>query len=168
MADYIFDIDGTLADATHRLPLIRDSAFFVAKRPQLIPGPDWETFMSQDMVNKDTAISHTWTLLEMLHVKGHRIIFITGRNESTRTDTLQWLLDTGMIHAPKWYLDSDLRVYMRSEKDHRPSDKVKREGLIRARDDGYRPVAVFEDRQCDAEMWRDEGLFCFHVAEGDF
>ena len=34
--------------------------------------------------------------------------------------------------------------------------------------DGYDPRLVFEDRKEDTAMWRDEGLLCCQVAEGDY
>ena len=71
--DVIFDIDGTLASADHRLHLINAHG-----------AKDWETFLSPEMVDQDTPILETWLLMRLLMEAGHDIIFITGRAEKTR------------------------------------------------------------------------------------
>jgi len=45
---------------------------------------------------------------------------------------------------------------------------VKREMLDRIRADGYNPIMAFEDRSRVVKMWREAGIPCAQVAEGDF
>jgi hypothetical protein len=34
--------------------------------------------------------------------------------------------------------------------------------------DGYEPIMVFDDRNQVVKMWRERGIVCAQVAEGDF
>lgn len=60
------------------------------------------------------------------------------------------------------------RLRMRRAGDHRPDDIVKREILDQMRADGWRPVMAFDDRARVVKMWREAGIPCAQVAEGDF
>jgi hypothetical protein len=57
---------------------------------------------------------------------------------------------------------------MRSDKDRRADDIVKRELLARMRADQFNPALAIDDRRRVVDMWRAEGLVCAQVAEGDF
>lgn len=172
--DVIFDIDGTLADVSHRLHLIKDMAHWVSTDGQL-PKPNWEAFLSDEMVAKDSPIYQTWRTMASLMETGSRVIFITGRPESQRPTTWDWLTTdsceircnaTGYLRT--YPFGSASCLYMRKTGDRRPSHIVKEELLQRARKDGYTPQLVFEDRKDDTEMWRRNGLLCCQVAEGNY
>lgn len=183
--DIIFDIDGTLADATHRLHFIKNEDFFVPKFPP-DPGcielkPDWDTFLSDEQVALDKPIPQTWAILANMldSPTDFRVIFITGRKESSRQMTYEWLTDGSCEHrayaVAMWRRLSEYQgrtvgpiLYMRSEDDRRPSHVTKRDLLHKARADGFDPKLAFEDRKSDAAMWRSEGLLCCQVAEGDY
>lgn len=163
MLDVIFDIDGTLADATHRLHWIKDMAFWTNGSDGKPPRPNWDMFLSDELVAKDGYIPETWAIMSALVEAGARITFITGRPESQRDTTFQWL------KGRERYLDLNYsRLYMRKTGDRRPSHEVKRDLLNQARKDGFKPTMVFEDRVDDTAMWRSEGLRCFQVAEGNY
>ncbi len=103
---------------------------------------------------------------------GHFIIFITGRRESERAMTMNWLMD-GTCAPRAWFYEfcksrGVPRLYMRKNGDRRPSELTKRENLQRAHQDGYDLKLVFEDRASDTTMWRMEGLICCQVADGHF
>ena len=169
--DVIFDIDGTLANASHRLHFIKDMKFWVPSGITRNLKPDWDTFLSDEQVAKDTPIPQTWALMERMINRGDRIIFITGRKEASRDMTWRWLTDMSCEHRMHCatYLDLNYaRLYMRRDGDRRSSSEVKRELLHRARDHGFNPTLVFEDRKDDTAMWRSEGLLCCQVAEGDY
>lgn len=171
--DVIFDIDGTLADATHRLHLIKDPAFWVHLKEGKPLTPDWVSFLSDEQVAKDTPIPQTWFTMLSLLVQGARVLFITGRNENSRSMTTRWLLEPGCeVRGPAVdVLESShdpIMVYMRSHSDRRTSDEVKQELLNQARYDGFDPKMVFEDREDDTVMWRRNGLLCCQVAEGKY
>jgi phosphoglycolate phosphatase-like HAD superfamily hydrolase len=145
MRCYVFDIDGTLADVTHRLPCIQ-------KDPK-----DWDAFF--DACSEDKPIQYmvdlAWALAEESH-----IVFVTGRPQRSRKKTEAWLLDRlGFLGRP---------LYMRKDGDHRPDGDVKSELLDQLVADGYEPALVFEDRSQVVRMWRDRGIPCAQVADGDF
>ena len=169
--DCVFDIDGTLADATHRLHFIKKPPFLIDGSPNP-EKPDWDGFLADEQVGKDLPMPATWNLLtKFLHSDRDRVIFITGRSDKTRDMTEEWLCDTdcNIRASAAWQLiEFGMDIYMRKEGDRRESHVVKRELLHKARFDGYNPELVFEDRRSEARMWREEGLLCCHVAEGDY
>lgn len=161
--DIVFDIDGTLANAEHRLHFIKDPD----------KAKDWENFLSDEQVAGDSAIPEIWEILYFMLAAGHRVIFITGRPEKQRQVTHDWLKNTECgIRNPAARVMHIRRqgpiIYMRRDGDRRPSHVVKGELLERARKDGFHPVMAFEDRKDDAAMWREKGLRCLQVAEGDY
>lgn len=171
--DIVFDIDGTLADATHRLHLIKDPLFWVHLHEGKPLTPDWSRFLSDEEVAKDLPIPQTWAIMDALLLMGHRVLFITGRNEATRAMTTKWLLNYDCPHRkmPASQLTSrysEPKIYMRKDDDRRLSEDTKRSLLHQARADGYNPTMVFEDRVADTAMWRSEGLLCLQVAEGHY
>jgi len=178
--DVVFDIDGTLANAEHRLHFIKDPNFWITPRgTSLVPRkPDWESFLADEHVANDTPIPQTWKLMTLLlQETDTRILFITGRPESSRPMTETWLTTPCPVRAPAvtsmatraWpHMRSCPPLYMRHSGDRRPSHVVKSELLGHARGDGFNPMLVFEDRREDTAMWRKEGLLCCQVADGNY
>lgn len=78
---FFFDIDGTLADPSHRLHHIQ-------KRPK-----DWDSFFAA--VADDIPIEHMRDLCRFLQltIVGTKVVFLSGRPERTRFDTQRWLAD---------------------------------------------------------------------------
>lgn len=142
----ISDIDGTLADVAHR-------SHFMDK-PK-----DWIAFygaMNRDRVHSDVAITYdALTSIDGRHFPG---ILCTGRPESYRKITDDWLCISNIRYE---------LLLMRKDRDYRPDHVVKREMLGRIRED-YEPFLVFDNRSSVVKMWREEGLTCLQVAEGDF
>jgi len=150
--DILVDIDGTLANAKHRLHFIKRG------EGQTTP-PDWDAFF--DACDQDKPITIVCTLVSSLQ-ENHRVIFVTGRPERIREKTLKWLGDHGCL------VDMPPHMLMRKDGDHRPDWVVKEEmlGLMRAH--GYKPKLVIEDRKQVVEMYRKRGLIVFQCAEGDY
>lgn len=144
---YIFDIDGTIADCSHRL-------HFIAGEHK-----DWDAFYTA--CKNDRAIPDTVMLLKMLSIFNCDILFITGRPEYIREQTRQWLLNVVDYNT-------DPRIKMRKDGDHRPDYVVKREIYEQEIKDKYDVVGVFEDRDSCVKMWRELGLTCFQVADGSY
>lgn len=140
---YLFDIDGTLADLTHRLSHIQ-------KEPK-----DWNAFF--DACADDAPIGHIVELATMLSIHS-RVVFVSGRSDRVRDVTMDWLRDRGLFGP----------LYMRRDGDHRPDDIVKGELLEEILGDGWKPVMAFDDRNQVVEMWRSRGVPCAQVAPGDF
>lgn len=141
---YLFDIDGTLADLTHRLHHIQ-------KEPK-----DWNGFF--EGCADDAPIYHIIRLAEALSFTDD-IVFVSGRSDRVRQPTELWLERYGIGGAP---------LYMRKDGDHRPDNLVKAELLDQIRADGFEPIMAFDDRDQVVKMWREKGVPCAQVAEGDF
>lgn len=148
MMDIICDIDGTIADCSHRLHHITGER------------KNWNEFFT--LTEHDEPISTVITVVNDLHKSGHRIIFCTGRNEKTRFSTSQWLYK----HVGKWTLEAML--WMRDDKDRRHDDLVKADHLVEMQWCGYKPVLALEDRNRVVSMWRAQGIQCFQVKEGNY
>jgi len=86
-------------------------------------------------------------------------IIVTGRQEKDRAVTEAWL---------DRYLTEPYLLLMRPTGDNRPDHVVKRELYERQIAPRYTVVGVFDDRDSVVAMWRDLGLKCFQVQEGDF
>lgn len=142
---YIFDIDGTLADATHRLPMIQGEL------------KDWDGFYKACV--DDTVIENVARIYKTLRDAGYYIILMTGRSEDSQTETMEWLLEHDL--NPRWLL-------MRPSGDHRPDYIVKKELYEKWVKPNFNVIGVFEDRTSVVQMWREIGLTCFQVDQGDF
>lgn len=142
---YLFDIDGTLADCSHRLRHIQ-------KEPK-----DWRAFFAE--CQGDKPISHIVRLAITLSDADQSIVYVSGRSSECEAETMTWLIETGLPEAP---------LYMRKEGDHRDDDVVKSELLDRVLADGWKPIMAFDDRSRVVKMWRSRGIPCAQVAEGDF
>lgn len=153
MRCYIFDIDGTLADLSHRLYHIQPETM-----KDGTPGKkDWDAFFAA--CGDDAPIQHTIKLaIDVAHA-GAKIIYVSGRSDQCREATEAWLARHGLPSG---------RVYMRKAGDHRPDHQVKVELLEHLRADGHSPVMAFDDRNAVVKMWREIGVPCAQVAEGDF
>ena len=143
--DIIFDMDGTLADVSHR-------KHFVEDKPK-----NWDAFYKA-MIN-DKPNSPVIMVAQLLKAAGHRILIATGRPRRYQIPTLRFL-DTVNVSYDA--------IYLRGDTDYRPDTVVKEFMLRKMRDDGYSPTIAFDDRKSVVEMWRLHDLFVFQVAEGDF
>ncbi|GAA1567378.1 hypothetical protein GCM10009789_21020 [Kribbella sancticallisti] len=123
----VLDIDATLSDTSRRI-------HFLEKRPK-----DWDSFFARA---KDDAVLDEGLAVATTLGAEHEIVYLTGRPERLRRDTLKWLKDNGF---------PDGKVLMRGNNDRRPSATMK---LARLRTLAQeRPVAVLVDddvRVCDA------------------
>jgi phosphoglycolate phosphatase-like HAD superfamily hydrolase len=146
MAFYVFDLDGTLADCQHRVPLIDGS------------NEGYRAFFSA--VKDDAPIPHVIDVMLSLIGAGHHVEIWSGRSDECEAETQAWLQRHG--------IDPSHLTFMRQAGDKRPDDVVKRQMLRRAAMLGRRPDVIFDDRSRVVEMWRAEGVPCFQVAPGDF
>ncbi len=148
---YIFDLDGTLALIDHRRPILDN----------LQDPHRWEKFY--DSCDKDLPNKQVIKTLNIFHSDCIDILIFSGRSNSVREKTIEWLLYHTSINDP------DKILTMRDEGDYRPDEVIKKEWLYNMLDeDRKRLVAVFDDRCKVVKMWRDNGITCFQVAKGDF
>lgn len=148
---YLFDIDGTLADLTHRLHHI--SGEF--DDHGMTKPKDWNSFF--DACGDDAPICHMIDLCRTLATHAS-VIFVSGRSDRTRHVTQKWLAVNGLFGD----------IYMRKDGDHRPDHIVKAELLDKIVADGKRPIMAFDDRDQVVKMWRARGIPCAQVADGNF
>jgi hypothetical protein len=139
----IADLDGTIADATHRLHHITK------------PEKDWDSFFAE--VGGDEPIYPIIALLGVMSEAGVKIDIVTGRSAVAMRDTIRWL-ERNSVPCD--------RLHMRKEGDRRPDHVVKKEWLDANGTDGI--LFVLEDRARVVKMWRDAGLRALQVADGEF
>lgn len=151
---YIFDLDGTLANADHRLHHITG------------PEKDWRAFFAAAVDDEPIA-----PVVEMFKAmrKGAELWIWTGRSDEVREQTRAWLGRHGLIHGFWGALNAPESLLMRKSGDHRHDHVIKREWLDALEPpERNRLMGVFEDRSRVVQMWREAGVQCFQVAPGDF
>ena len=146
MKTVIFDVDGTLADLSHR-------RHFVSNNEK-----NWTLFnakMGGDKINP--------AVVELYHTlwdsQKYDIVIVTGRSEEFREVTEQWLV---------WNHISFNRLIMRKAKDNRQDSMVKQEILDVLKAEGKDILFAVDDRQQVVDMWRRNGITCLQCDEGQF
>ncbi|MEU5089237.1 HAD family acid phosphatase [Streptomyces sp. NPDC021356] len=126
----VFDLDNTLADTAHRQR-------FLQRRPR-----DWDAFFAA--ATEDPPIAEGVRLARDSAVECE-VVYLTGRPERCRRDTLDWLAAHGL---PEGHL------HMRGDDDRRPARSTKLEILRRlARDREIRVLVDDDELVCqDAEQ----------------
>ena len=146
---FIFDLDGTLCDATPRFKK------YIEDR-----GEDWDEFYKH--VEEDDEHFDVCILAKALHNEGFIILFVTGRRESCRQETLQWIA----AHLGEELANTE-HLFMRSAEDgHRDDYVSKCRNYRQYIEPKWHIVGVFEDRDQCVRAWRDLGLRCYQVDYG--
>ena len=143
----IFDLDGTLALIDKRRAIsTKDDGKM-----------DWVKFFDPDMVDLDDPNTPVITMANLLSSQ-YRIWILSGRSDVTRQATIDWL--------SKHNVDYDHLVMRPQNLLYMADNDLKQSWLDTI---GKENVAmVFDDRQQVVDMWRDNGLTTFQVADGDF
>lgn len=97
----VIDIDGVVADVRHRL-------HYVESRPK-----NWDAFFAAAAT--DPVLAEGVARVTDL-AAAHEIVFVTGRPERCRDDTMQWLSSAGLDPS---------RLIMRRDGDRRPARQTK-------------------------------------------
>ncbi|MFK4144801.1 hypothetical protein [Streptomyces sp. NPDC004065] len=103
----VFDLDNTLADTAHRQR-------FLERRPR-----DWDGFFAAAPADPPLAEG---VRLARESASECEVVYLTGRPERCRRDTLDWLAAHRLPEG---------RVYMRPDHDRRPARRTKLEILRR-------------------------------------
>ncbi len=168
----IFDLDGTLADCEHRRHFVEPSKdlHYLKSDDQgnyshILTGrkwrPDWQAFY--EACDKDTPIRPVIEGLWSLKDYDHHIEIWSGRCESVRQKTIDWL-KSNVDHGVDW--DSILR--MRPVGDSKPDDVLKERWLNDHIAGGGKPIQmVFDDRPKVIRMWRRRCIFVFNCCQHD-
>lgn len=140
----VVDIDGTCSDLTHRLHHIQGSK------------KDWDAF--HDEVGNDASHADIRLIVWALRHAAD-IIYMSGRMERCRKDTVYWLAKHGFPTA---------KLYMRADGDFRQDYIVKSEWADRLGLSSDNVFCVLDDRQQVVDMWRSRGIRVLQVASGNF
>ncbi len=145
----IVDIDGTIADHSHRLHYIRNE-------PR-----DYDSFFAA--MSEDKPIQDTLWLIDLLitahYEQGDFVFFIcTGRPEDYRKRTEDWLWE----HAMR--LENIAHeILMRPSKDFRKDSVIKDEMRQIIEGWGFNIRFVLEDRPDVINMWKANGITVFEI-----
>lgn len=101
----VLDIDGVLADVRHRLR-------FVTAKPK-----DWDAFFAAAPSDPPLDVGAGFAREA---ASSHDVVYLTGRPERTRDDTLAWLKRHGLPEG---------RLIMRRDGDRRPAVLTKTQAL---------------------------------------
>ncbi|MDY3551487.1 AAA family ATPase [Gemmata sp. JC717] len=138
----IFDIDGTLADATHRLHHIQNGS------------RNWDAFFAE--AAKDPVIEPIRDLVFLFENQDYRIILVSGRTDKIRGITEAWLVQHDIPYH---------ELHMRAEGDYRQDFVVKSELLDGILAKGHQIHCVIDDRPSVVAMWRERGLTCLQCRD---
>lgn len=143
MKTVIFDLDGTLADITHRLHLVTNG------------NRRWNEFFA--MCINDIPIESIVGLYDMVGTYSPKIgiIIVSGRSDEVRKETEAWL------EASEIYYE---KLIMRPAGDYTPDHILKEQILDRLLAEGHEILFTVDDRQRVVDMWRRRGITCLQVA----
>lgn len=88
-----------------------------------------------------------------------KVILFSGRNGESIEETKKWLSDNSVRYD---------ELHMRQEGDIRKDAIIKKEMFDEFIKDKYNVLFIVDDRNQVVEMWREMGLTCLQVQEGDF
>jgi hypothetical protein len=87
----IIDIDGVIADSSHRFTIAKDAK-------EAHPGSDkeknqiyWDTALNAALIPHDRPIEGAASILDLLEEEGYHILLLSSRPESLRSATEAWL-----------------------------------------------------------------------------
>ena len=149
----IVDIDGTLADGSHRSHHVRRTNPDGSKRK-----PNWTAY--NETMEDDVLIPEVRSLVMAFHGRGTVIVLCSGREgcEIKRPKTERWITKHQIPH-------NDL--FMRVKGDYRSDDIVKEEILDNLILPKYTPLFAVDDRKRVKRMWVRRGIFVFDVNQHD-
>lgn len=142
----VVDVDGTIADCSERAEKYLNGS-----------KKDWDSFYNH--CYDDKPIKPIIDIVKKLNQVYH-IVFCSGRRESCRKDTEDWI----DLHLHEViYTD----ILLRKNGDIRHDTLVKPE-LLKNFCDKDEVAFILEDRSSMVKKWRELGYTCFQVADGDF
>ena len=110
----------------------------------------------------DDAVS---VVTAMMYNHGYKVIILTGRNEEHREVTEEWLKFHNVEYDELYTrLNSDV-----DENGRQLEDSIVKERLFRTHvEPRFNVKFVLDDRNSVVQKWREMGLTCWQVAEGNF
>lgn len=110
-------------------------------------------------VDRDTVDEKVRETLKVHKTAGYKIIIVTGRDGSCEELTKMWL-DENKIPFDYFYI--------RPAGDFRKDTVVKKEIYDNNIKGKFNVLGVYDDRNQVVSMWRELGLKCYQVIEGDY
>ena len=187
----ICDLDGTITNLQHRLHFIKNPD----GSKKSYKDSDWDSFHKACV--DDEPYRDVIEILRNLYDAGRRagiegsereIYFFSGRNESVRNETIEWLwhyvVSPSMCHEVEitpQYAEQCRKVgqgftlremvttqlqpnlLMRSEGDRRPDTTVKYEMMYEYKFTPEDVLCILDDRQAVVDMWRQNGFRVMQV-----
>ncbi|MFH4530221.1 phosphatase domain-containing protein [Vibrio diabolicus] len=145
----LVDLDGTLALNKHR-------SHFISKSNR--NKPDWISYFNA--CDKDQPNVPVIESVNALKQQGHYIHIFSARGDIVRDKTIKWLSLHGVMYD---------KLTMREMDTYTPDEILKRFWLLDFYPNYKEDIlCVFDDRDKVVKMWRELGLVCFQVAEGNF
>lgn len=140
----IVDLDGTLADITHRRKYVEGQK------------KDWKNF-NKNIIQDDL---NSWCA-EIIRrmITDHHVLLVSGRTDELKAETEAWLTKHNVPYTD---------LLMRGHKDHRDDTIVKREIYEEKIKPLYDVLFVIDDRAKVVKMWRETGLVCLQCDWGEF
>ena len=145
----IFDLDGTLA--------------LIDKRRELSTKPNGK--IDFDKLHDPSLIKHdkpNWPVIKMAQLfaeQGFNIVIFSGRSDITELVTREWLAK----HRIPYH-----KLVMRDNVRYFKPDEILKKQMLDDHLDIDDVFCVVDDRQKVVDMWRENVLTCFQVAEGNF
>jgi hypothetical protein len=140
----IVDLDGTLADITHRRKYVEGKK------------KDWKNF-NKNIISDELNVWCAEIIRRM--ITDHHVLLVSGRTDELQDETEQWLKKHDVPYTD---------LFMRRAKDHRDDTIVKREIFEEKIKPSYVVQFVIDDRAKVVRMWREAGLVCLQCDWGDF
>ena len=148
----IFDLDGTLALIDER----REISMNVNGKM------NWDIFFDPKNIQLDKPNWPVILMAQTLKKAGHSVVIFSGRSKATKDATRDWL--------NKFDVPFDV-IKMRPTGNgfqFMPDDQLKQKWLDNLFPNKEDILCVFDDRDKVVQMWRENGLTCMQVAEGNF
>lgn len=112
-----------------------------------------------DLVDTDKPVKVIIDLVKILSGI-YKVIFVSGRSDECRDKTAQWLKEN--------VLPGYEGLFMRKAGDYRKDDIVKKEIYENHIKEKYDVVFSLDDRNQTVANWRNLGITCLQVADGNF
>ncbi len=168
----VCDIDGTIANLEHRLHFVKDINYNTDECHSQTCDiavnhghrKDWKSFF--DEMSKDTVIENVRDMIIKYKEEGYPIIFVSGRPDSHRKQTKEWLENVAFKDIKFVEGEDYATILMRRSIDHRLDTEVK-ENILKHYLKPENVHLVIDDRKRVIEMWKRNNLTVVDVGTGE-
>jgi len=145
----IVDLDGTLALNKHR-------SHYIDKTK--VKKVDWVSYFLA--CDKDIPNQPVITTINALKHLGYKIHIFSARGDIAKEKTVKWLAENNVMYD---------ELTLREMDTYTPDEILKRSWLLKFYPKYKEDIlCIFDDRNKVVDMWRELGLTCFQVANGNF